>query len=105
PTPASPPRPAPPSSPTRRSSDLRGACKLLLSGVRASVPRRLTLALLAGVPALLFTTAAYGRAGAAKLHTNKTAPFVNKVGAPAKDRKSTRLNSSHVKISYAVFCL
>src|SRR5690606_41394776 len=25
-------------------------------------------------------------------------------GAPA-DRKSTRLNSSHVKISYAVFCL
>src|SRR5690606_41552172 len=25
--------------------------------------------------------------------------------APAVDRKSTRLNSSHVKISYAVFCL
>src|SRR5215475_2211783 len=25
--------------------------------------------------------------------------------APAADRKSTRLNSSHVKISYAVFCL
>src|SRR5690606_35089424 len=24
---------------------------------------------------------------------------------PRKDRKSTRLNSSHVKISYAVFCL
>src|SRR5436305_11180045 len=24
---------------------------------------------------------------------------------PAKDRKSTRLNSSHVRISYAVFCL
>src|SRR5690606_32869071 len=24
---------------------------------------------------------------------------------PAEDRKSTRLNSSHVKISYAVFCL
>src|SRR5690606_40179331 len=24
---------------------------------------------------------------------------------PEKDRKSTRLNSSHVKISYAVFCL
>src|SRR5436309_2444180 len=34
---------------------------------------------------------------------------VNRVwsGEPAdkKDRKSTRLNSSHVKISYAVFCL
>src|SRR5207302_3284923 len=25
--------------------------------------------------------------------------------SPATDRKSTRLNSSHVKISYAVFCL
>src|SRR5690606_41235794 len=25
--------------------------------------------------------------------------------AAAEDRKSTRLNSSHVKISYAVFCL
>src|SRR5207302_10417385 len=27
------------------------------------------------------------------------------VGSIARDRKSTRLNSSHVKISYAVFCL
>src|SRR5690606_40745530 len=26
-------------------------------------------------------------------------------GTTRKDRKSTRLNSSHVKISYAVFCL
>src|SRR3712207_9138115 len=26
-------------------------------------------------------------------------------GARAKDRKSTRLNSSHANISYAVFCL
>src|SRR5215475_15735609 len=26
-------------------------------------------------------------------------------GVPRRDRKSTRLNSSHVKISYAVFCL
>src|SRR6266498_4177357 len=27
------------------------------------------------------------------------------IGRPARDRKSTRLNSSHVRISYAVFCL
>src|SRR5436305_14978094 len=27
------------------------------------------------------------------------------VGFTARDRKSTRLNSSHVRISYAVFCL
>src|SRR6266496_5198806 len=26
-------------------------------------------------------------------------------GPPGSDRKSTRLNSSHVEISYAVFCL
>src|SRR5699024_12149300 len=26
-------------------------------------------------------------------------------GKPCRDRKSTRLNSSHVSISYAVFCL
>src|SRR3712207_8678154 len=26
-------------------------------------------------------------------------------GAPRRDRKSTRLNSSHANISYAVFCL
>src|SRR5690606_41136630 len=28
-----------------------------------------------------------------------------RLDAACKDRKSTRLNSSHVKISYAVFCL
>src|SRR5690625_6996044 len=31
--------------------------------------------------------------------------FCKKIGAPVLDRKSTRLNSSHVAISYAVFCL
>src|SRR3989442_7723665 len=30
---------------------------------------------------------------------------VNTHDAPSQDRKSTRLNSSHVRISYAVFCL
>src|SRR3712207_8262044 len=29
----------------------------------------------------------------------------NMGGIPTKDRKSTRLNSSHANISYAVFCL
>src|SRR5436309_9614216 len=32
-------------------------------------------------------------------------PVVDAVLEPGEDRKSTRLNSSHVKISYAVFCL
>src|SRR5690606_40056821 len=32
-------------------------------------------------------------------------PEPGRYGTDEKDRKSTRLNSSHVKISYAVFCL
>src|SRR5436309_9360560 len=32
-------------------------------------------------------------------------PIRNMADLAAEDRKSTRLNSSHVKISYAVFCL
>src|SRR5690606_41125113 len=31
--------------------------------------------------------------------------LVPPISVEAQDRKSTRLNSSHVKISYAVFCL
>src|SRR5690606_40988537 len=40
--------------------------------------------------------------GFLKLHANK---FVTNLVIGNTDRKSTRLNSSHVKISYAVFCL
>src|SRR5256885_12504868 len=32
-------------------------------------------------------------------------PLVPILGEPLEDRKSTRLNSSHLVISYAVFCL
>src|SRR5690606_41759977 len=32
-------------------------------------------------------------------------PVIWSRGVDTEDRKSTRLNSSHVKISYAVFCL
>src|SRR5690625_5452941 len=35
-------------------------------------------------------------------HPQTTTPSSS---APSRDRKSTRLNSSHVAISYAVFCL
>src|SRR5690349_23780571 len=31
--------------------------------------------------------------------------LVSRLDDPLQDRKSTRLNSSHVEISYAVFCL
>src|SRR5256885_12199560 len=32
-------------------------------------------------------------------------PQIHETGEAAQDRKSTRLNSSHLVISYAVFCL
>src|SRR6266566_7025898 len=46
--------------------------------------------------------AAPPRAGAA---SRRAAPDRCRVRQPARDRKSTRLNSSHLVISYAVFCL
>src|SRR5690554_7272453 len=36
---------------------------------------------------------------------NNNAELQQKVNKRNQDRKSTRLNSSHVRISYAVFCL
>src|SRR5205807_3434736 len=35
----------------------------------------------------------------------RSCPFARSSGAGGQDRKSTRLNSSHLVISYAVFCL
>src|SRR5207302_3189642 len=43
-----------------------------------------------------------GFSGPAYFHSR---PSAAGTGYDAADRKSTRLNSSHVKISYAVFCL
>src|SRR5215813_10782981 len=37
--------------------------------------------------------------------TSSFTVFGGRVSRTARDRKSTRLNSSHVRISYAVFCL
>src|SRR3712207_8324074 len=45
-----------------------------------------------------------GRGGAHRLHPPRR-PDPRDPGAALEDRKSTRLNSSHANISYAVFCL
>src|SRR5206468_11615206 len=70
------------SFPTRRSSDLRpvGRCACRCRPARACCTRR------------------SGSSG-----TRQPLPHIP-IG-PAPDRKSTRLNSSHDQISYAVFCL
>src|SRR5690606_40160118 len=56
-------------------------------------------------PIMIFTNVSFSKAS----NVDFLSAIVS-VGEPAnasymKDRKSTRLNSSHVKISYAVFCL
>src|SRR5690606_40614963 len=85
------------SFPTRRSSDLSLAFSclplpslafLILSptSLPTSLPSLLNLLLLRPIILLLF-------------------PSFSLFPSFNQDRKSTRLNSSHVKISYAVFCL
>src|SRR5690606_15296354 len=43
--------------------------------------------------------------GTGQISGNFTVEEANNLAIQLRDRKSTRLNSSHVKISYAVFCL
>src|SRR3712207_7002331 len=45
------------------------------------------------------------RGSAAALRRRPRADALALGGVPRRDRKSTRLNSSHANISYAVFCL
>src|SRR5690606_39568492 len=94
-----------PSLPTRRSSDLATATAL-----RAFIFCRAALVCFLDVAASTVFTVVSASAGA-----DSEGPFTVSACAagtwrprpPAvtADRKSTRLNSSHVKISYAVFCL
>src|SRR5437868_10259953 len=71
------------SFPTRRSSDLRPIVPPTLS----SLP----------------TTLLSSRRCPRRSHDNQLCYF--RTSSAGGDRKSTRLNSSHVSISYAVFCL
>src|SRR5690606_42098609 len=91
-----------PSFPTRRSSDLicafgvdagkpRIAMRLRLSGSPMQPPGGLPN----DRPGYIILRCCYG------MYTHISVDDCSQV----LDRKSTRLNSSHVKISYAVFCL
>src|SRR3712207_7725815 len=76
-------------SPARiRDRGARGRCAGGRQGIDADDPR---------------AAAASGARGVAR----QPAPSERRVtrGYPSVDRKSTRLNSSHANISYAVFCL
>src|SRR5690606_41885873 len=79
------------SFPTRRSSDLN-----------VGTPRRYSLGRLdhSAIPEIPLRSLRGGVAWDEEVEPNGLAAH-----CVSSDRKSTRLNSSHVKISYAVFCL
>src|SRR5690606_42010492 len=80
-----------PSFPTRRSSDLFGVLGFSDFTLNSSMGLLTSLTIaLALVVDFIFLPALLGVVDSRQ---------------SAQDRKSTRLNSSHVKISYAVFCL
>src|SRR5690606_39303700 len=84
------------SFPTRRSSDLTSTCSCTSTTPSSSA--------VTGPRTVITLPGACG----ADVRTCAHPPTTDTTGARAADlpdRKSTRLNSSHVKISYAVFCL
>src|SRR5438874_10421328 len=62
-------------------------------------------------PSEIYTLSLHGRSSDLAQHRHGRGRVVDPArhprnsGIPPQDRKSTRLNSSHVEISYAVFCL
>src|SRR5690606_41727937 len=95
---SSPPHRSPHSFPTRRSSDLHLRARLQLHPFQPPRLRRVDGLVVEGAEG------AVGRGHVAARVRAEAGPLAGLVEA-FRDRKSTRLNSSHVKISYAVFCL
>src|SRR5690606_41306310 len=87
------------SSPTRRSSDL-GYKHIPQLAATATLPKQQPTPNADIMKKLLVPILAAFCAGLTE--ESNDAQFIAAIEA---DRKSTRLNSSHVKISYAVFCL
>src|SRR5690606_41962063 len=103
------PRPGAPhpllSFPTRRSSDLRSAeisASARGSDAFGTASSSQSLFLRTAPPAAPRAWTDSGRILPQLIGAGLATPRARR---PRADRKSTRLNSSHVKISYAVFCL
>src|SRR5690606_41513760 len=99
-----PPPPHLPSFPTRRSSDLRvGNPDQLKTDVGPVIDVDARDNILRHIEAM---QSAGHRVDQVELDPGcRYGTFVPPTLIEIEDRKSTRLNSSHVKISYAVFCL
>src|SRR5207249_11850219 len=94
--------PKPPSFPTRRSSDL------VLEDVYTAYRFPRAALLMAHARGVVCLAAHRHDVTVLTLSPAEVKRAVSANGAASKDqvdRKSTRLNSSHVSISYAVFCL
>src|SRR5207249_7602175 len=85
------------SFPTRRSSDLSAATVAATRETATAGPT-----VFGDFMGGSFVARARHGGSAQRLHSMSRRPRVRR---PSADRKSTRLNSSHVSISYAVFCL
>src|SRR5207244_11582993 len=93
-----------PSFPTRRSSDLVDRDLTVAATPRLSDDWRLGITYNAALQLATIALAAEGYRAARERHHERTILSLrDTIGE--KDRKSTRLNSSHQIISYAVFCL
>src|SRR5690606_41919965 len=89
-----------PSFPTRRSSDLVLAVKpQMMADALGELPVLKDTLVVSVAAGTMISTFEGAFPGAAIVRVMPNTP------AAIGDRKSTRLNSSHVKISYAVFCL
>src|SRR5699024_11217127 len=95
------PHRVPHSFPTRRSSDL-SIGQLVRERYGDEVVDRIVSSLLGGVYSCLADDLGVR---ATVPHLAEALDSLAQAGEKVTDRKSTRLNSSHVSISYAVFCL
>src|SRR5690606_41411157 len=85
------------SFPTRRSSDLAQADSAPAPATASAAEQVVAVSELSSIPAPTVPAKAW-------LTLDVNSGQIVGANNP-EDRKSTRLNSSHVKISYAVFCL
>src|SRR5205814_3682875 len=96
-----PPPPDIPSFPPRRSSDLRRRTR---TPEPPSAEPRFRRTARPCLPLSFATSNSGKRENSTRRARHPTVPH-NSPNVNPRDRKSTRLNSSHLGISYAVFCL
>src|SRR5207249_7145068 len=103
-----PPTPHPPTPPLFPYTTLFRS-KLLMQQC-ASTVKKVSMELGGNAPFIVFDdadldAAVEGAIASKYRNTGQTCVCANRILVQDGDRKSTRLNSSHVSISYAVFCL